>query len=106
MFVGKLFIVLVTCLICWGIIQGAAPVPEKISSPYFPIICCALIAYQIGSFFLSIFSFSIDTIFLCFLTDEQLSENGKGRPPNSRPKIMNAFIDDMAAKKDNKGCCC
>ena len=41
-----------------------------------------------------------------FLTDEQLSENGKGRPANSRPKMMNDFIDDMAAKKNKKGCCC
>jgi len=106
MFLGKLFIIIATCLICYGIIQQAAPVPDKISSPNFPLLCCAIIAYQIGSFFLSIFSFSIDTIFMCFLCDEQLAERGKGRPGNNRPKEMNAFMDRLENNKDKKGCCC
>lgn len=106
MFLGKLFIILATCLACYGILQAAAPIPEEISSPYFPVICCAIIAYQIGSFFLSIFSFSIDTIFMCFLTDEQLASTGNGRAANCRPKEMNNFVEVMEKNKDKKGCCC
>lgn len=106
MFLGKLFIIMATCLACYGIMQQVAPIPEAISSPYFPLVTCAIIAYLIGSFFLSIFSFSIDTIFMCFLTDETMSSRGKGRPAHNRPKALEEFAKDLEDKKNKKGCCC
>jgi hypothetical protein len=45
MFLGKLFIILATCLCCYGILSAAAPVPDTLSSPWFPLICCAIISY-------------------------------------------------------------
>ena len=51
---------------------------------------------------MSVFSFASDSILQCFLLDEELGAQGKGRPPGNRPPIMNDFI----AKADGKGGCC
>lgn len=72
-----------------------------VSSPYFPCIISGIGAYLIGAIFMSIFSFASDTILQCFLLDEELGAQGKGRPNSNRPPIMNDFI----AKANGKGCC-
>ena len=68
-------------------------VRDSTSSPYFPCIIAGLIAYLIGAIFMSVFSFAGDTILQCFLLDEELGAQGKGRPEGNRPKLMNAFVD-------------
>jgi len=54
-----------------------------ISAPYFPCIIAGFIAVLVGAIFMSIYSFASDAIMQCFLTDEELAENGK--PAAHRP---------------------
>lgn len=51
----------------------------------------------IGAMFMSIFSFSSDTILQCYLVDEELN-----RPDGMRPAIMNQFIEGAGAKEEPK----
>lgn len=76
---------------------------ERVSSPYFPCIVAGIIGFLIGAIFMSVFSFAADTVLQCFFLDEELGD-GKGRPPNNRPPIMNDFI--TKASGGSKGCCC
>jgi len=85
MFLGKLFVISLTGLICYLIIVQAETPGESISSPWFPVIVTCIIAYLIGSGFMSVVSFSMDTILQCFLLDEEMLQRGKGRPSSNRP---------------------
>jgi hypothetical protein len=104
MFLGKLFIICSTVLICYLMLTEWKEISEEISTPYAPCFVAGLIGYVIGSVFMSVFSFASDTILQCFLLDEELGADGGGRPPSNRPPIMNDFISKAAG--GNKGCCC
>jgi len=52
---------------------------------------------------MSVFSFASDTVLQCFFLDEELGDDGKGRPPGNRPPLMNDFIERA---KGGKRCCC
>jgi len=106
MFLGKLFIICATGLICYALMVNWDKPAEAITSPYFPAIACCIVGYLIGSIFLSIFSFSTDTILQCFLLDEELASQGKSRPSGNRPPTMDGFVTEIEKKKDSKGCCC
>ena len=57
---------------------------------------CAIGLFQgfiIGTMFMSVFSFSSDTILQSFLVDEELK-----RPDGMRPAIMNQFIEGVEQK--------
>ena len=102
MFLGKLFIVCANAAICYALLLYWNTPKKEITSPYFPCIVAGIIGYVVGAIFMSVFSFASDTILQCFLLDEELTEQGKGRPPGNRPPIMNAFIANL----NGNGCCC
>ena len=102
MFIGKLFIVCITVIACYLMLTKWPKAADSISSPYFPCIVAGIIGYVMGSIFMSIFSFASDTILQCFLLDEELGAQGKGRPEGNRPPRMNDFINNAS----KKGCCC
>ena len=68
-----------------------------------PILCSLVIGYFIGSVFMSVYSFAMDTILQCFLLDEELCEMGANRTPDNRPAEMDGFVTDL---KNKKGGCC
>jgi choline transporter-like protein 2/4/5 len=102
MFLGRLFIIAVTAIGCYVMLEQWPYFRDRISSPYFPCIVAGFIGYLVGAIFMSVFSFASDTILQCYLLDEELSAEGKGRPESNRPPIMNDFI----SKANGKGCCC
>lgn len=59
-----------------------------------PVIIGLLEGFLIGVLFMSMFSFSSDTVLQSYLLDETL-----GRPESERPKWMQQFADDAAGKK-------
>lgn len=101
LFLGRLFIICLTVVLCYLQLTQWSKYANLVSSPYFPCIIAGLIGYLIGSIFMSIFSFACDTILQCFLLDEELGAQGKGRPPGNRPPLMNDFI----ANAKPGGCC-
>merc|ERR1712194_772629 len=67
MFLGKIFVALITMAIAALMMQR----DEDISSPVIPAIICFLLAYMVGSLFMVLYETAMDTIFLCFLIDEE-----------------------------------
>jgi choline transporter-like protein 2/4/5 len=77
---GKVTITCLCMLIFNGFINGAEWVENiptfqanvdmgTISSPIFPMLVVLLFAYAISSYFLNIYSMSIDTVLMCYMVD-------------------------------------
>lgn len=62
-----------------------------------PCIVGTLQGFLIGAMFMSVFSFSSDTILQCFLVDEEMS-----RPDANRPQIMEQFIEGIGKVEEKK----
>ena len=73
MFLGKMSIASITAFLGFTILQNWTQVYEKLDSPMVPTIVIFLIAYVVGSIFISIYSISTDTILQCFLVDTDIS---------------------------------
>jgi hypothetical protein len=55
-----------------------------------PCFVSSIQGFLIGVMFMSVFSFSSDTILQCFLVDEELK-----RPSRNRPAILEQFVDGI-----------
>jgi hypothetical protein len=106
LFLGKLFIACATALACYAALTYWEKPADQIASPYLPCLVALVIGYMIGSIYLSVFSFSADTILQCFLVDEELAAKGTKRPESNRPPTMEGFVQDISKDGKKKGCCC
>ena len=102
-FMGKIFITLTTCILAWVFLYVPS-IENNISSPVFVIIVIGIMAYMIAAIFISLFSYSMDAMLICFLVDETLS--GNGNPGKHRPKELNKFAARDPITKCLCGCCC
>ena len=97
MFLGKAVITGLTGLIAYIIIMNSK-LNSQVTSPIFPTIVSAVIAYLISSVFLSVYSFASTAILHCFIMNEDIGVS-------DHPQCLNGFLqanDDHNAKK-NKG---
>ena len=86
MFLGKLFIIVGCCVSTYLILDRVEYFYKALSGfPVGPMAASAVIGYFVGSVFMSVFSFSSDTILQCFLLDEEMTLMNKPRPNNNRP---------------------
>lgn len=70
MWVGWAFVTFFTAGIGYIMVAFIPEVEKHLSSPYMPVMIIAMMAFVISAIFMSLFTFSIDTILLCFLVDE------------------------------------
>ena len=105
MFLGKLFIVAGNGLLMYLALTQWQQAKDEVSSPYFPIAVACIVGYIVGAVFMSIFSFSSDTILQCFFLDEELGERNK-RPRGNRPPEMEGFVEKATGGGGCCGCCC
>lgn len=103
MFLGKIFVVISTVLLCYLMLTHWEKAESTISTPYATCFVAGVFGYGIAAIFMSVFSFASDTILQCFLVDEELGLDG--RPSLNRPPILNDFID-KAKGGTRTGCCC
>lgn len=100
---GKIAICGLATIICYIIITNVNDIKDELTSPFFPILAFIIISYVISSFFLSIFSYSMDVILQCFLVDETLAgDNNYGA---HRPKTLDAFAKKKMKPSKCCGCC-
>jgi len=95
MFVGKAFIVVLSCWIGY-ILCTETYLRNNLTSPIFPTLGCGIIGYLLGSIFLSVYSFASTAILHCFLLDEEI----KG---GHTPASLKDFIEVNDSM--NHGCC-
>jgi hypothetical protein len=62
MFLGKLFIVAGTAVLCYVMLTQWPEPRDKVTSPYFPCVVAGIIGYVVGSVFMTVYSFATDTI--------------------------------------------
>lgn len=82
---GRLLIACLSAWIGYLIIMNSS-LKDQVYSPVFPIVVVVLISWLLGAIFLSVFSFSANTILHCFLIDEEI----KG---NRQPESLKEFLD-------------
>ena len=100
---GKIVIVGISTIVCYIIITNVKSISDELTSPFFPILGFIIISYVIATFFLSIFSYSMDVILQCFLVDETLA--GNNNYGAHRPKTLDAFAKKKMLKSKCCGCC-
>jgi len=75
MMLGKVLVPLLTTAVCGLLLVAVEPFKSEVSSPFLPLFLCFLISYAIAEMFLTVYDTVIDTVFLCFLVDEE--HNGR-----------------------------
>lgn len=98
--IGKCFIAFLTTGIGALFIVYIPALDKNVSAPFFVYVLIFIGAYMVSATFISMFSFAMDTILMCFLIDETLSGNGK--PGKHRPSELDGF----AARNELTRCCC
>jgi len=82
--IGKASIMATSAWLTIVVIKGSYP---EVSQPLVPAIIVSIVAYVIGSIFLSVFSFSANTILHCFIADEDCGVKG------NTPKSLEPFLE-------------
>jgi len=95
--IGKVLVGTLTAGIC-GLILFNGTYAKLISSPAFVIVVIFVFAYGIGSMFMMVYEAAIDTVFMCFLIDE---DNNKGGKMLAHPELLK-IIDESANSEEGK----
>jgi Plasma-membrane choline transporter len=98
---GKLFILLATEFICYFILINAEPYKTEIQSPFLPLFLILFIVYAVAQIFMFVYGLGIDSIFMCFLYDEKVS-NDKGQPARFCPETLKQFLSDNVKPTEKK----
>merc|ERR1712000_301520 len=89
-FLVKLFIVGINFMIAFALIEQEGLTDDKpIESGLFPLFLITIMSFVIASLFLNVYEACIDTLFLCFLIDEE--EYNAEYMPESLAKIVDLF---------------
>lgn len=95
--IGILFIGSVNSLIVYAFLHYVPGYIGLAQNWITPATIGGFIGLIIGSMFMSVYSFSSDTILQCYMVDEELD-----RPDGNRPAIMNQFIEAFNDEKKDK----
>ena len=87
---GVVFISAANGLVVYAALHYYEPYQGLANNWLAPCMVGILQGFIIGTMFMSVFSFSSDTILQSFLVDEELK-----RPDGMRPAIMNQFIEGV-----------
>ncbi|CEO94956.1 unnamed protein product (mitochondrion) [Plasmodiophora brassicae] len=109
-FLGKVLVSMLTGGIAAIILTKTSMYTNQLSNPILPIFVCMMIAYMVVSLFMVIYETAIDTIFLCFLIDEENNKGGVMLASKELQEIINhhaeaskKMADDMKATAEAHG---
>ena len=92
----RLGIVALTCAICYILIKNVNPFKTNITSSTLPLIVIAAIAFTISSFFVSLYSEGMSSIYVSYLADAGAGGDSEG---DKAPEELKEFLE--AAKGEN-----
>mmetsp|Transcript_13177 Transcript_13177/g.18508 ORF Transcript_13177/g.18508 Transcript_13177/m.18508 type:complete len:107 (-) Transcript_13177:66-386(-) len=87
MLIGKIFMIFFTLLICYLILNNAEPYKTDVSNVFLPLLIILFIAYAIANIFMLVYGAGIDSIFICFVYDEEQAK-AKGTGPKHCPEPL------------------
>lgn len=88
-FIGQLFITLLSTFIGYLILTKVGDFKENIYSTTVPLLFFVLVSLIIGHTFMSVYGVSADAIIHCFCMDEEIHEYGA----RHAPKLLRQFVD-------------
>ncbi len=101
--VGQVVVALGCAAICGAVLTYMAPYSTTVTSILLPCMITFIVAYFVASLFLSIFDAAIDTIFICFLLDEDRNGNsGQMLASQNLQDIINAYAADSKEMADKR----
>lgn len=74
MFLGKVLVAAASTGVLVAILTLVEPYKSTVSDPLLPAALTFILSYFVGSFFMTTYATSIDTVFICFLVDEEGNE--------------------------------
>ncbi|ETO26144.1 hypothetical protein RFI_10989 [Reticulomyxa filosa] len=86
---GRLAIASLTTGLCLAIFSEASYYRDNLSSVLLPGLVVFIVSYMIGSLFMLVYEVAVDTIFLCYLVDEETHPEG--------PKFAHAELTKMTS---------
>lgn len=72
LFIGSLFIPLVTTFLCYLALAYDDPLSAEVNGIISPLVFTFILSYWVSSMFLEIFGMGIETILMCFIADEEM----------------------------------
>jgi len=78
LFIGRVIVALLTTGFCGLILQHNSFFRENLTSAVMPLVVIFILSFAVATVFMIVFEATIDTIFLCFIIDEQHNAGGKG----------------------------
>lgn len=107
--IAKLAATAITAGICCMILIKQPTYAETVSSPIMPTFVIAMIAWTTIGVFMSVFNSVVDTIFFCFLVDEDANK-GDMRAPDRLKRIIQdnkvasqKEFDDLSKDREERG---
>lgn len=67
------------------------PWKSTVSSPYLTVFVVMLLGYVVAAIFMVVYETAIDTIFLCFLLDEEQNKHGQMLASKGLLEIINRY---------------
>ncbi|CEO98960.1 Choline transporter-like protein [Plasmodiophora brassicae] len=88
---GKLLVAFGTAGIAVQIMTNFDPWKSTVSSPYLTVFVVMLLGYVVAAIFMVVYETAIDTIFLCFLLDEEQNKHGQMLASKGLLEIINRY---------------
>eukprot|EP00753_Platysulcus_tardus_P022702 PLAT9918.1.p2 GENE.PLAT9918.1~~PLAT9918.1.p2 ORF type:complete len:637 (+),score=345.23 PLAT9918.1:74-1912(+) len=98
LFLGKLAITAATTVIAWLLLTNDQLFPGTLSSPAVPAIVIAILAYAVASVFVAVYGVTINTLLICFITDEEMHG---GEPRFVDPSLVR-YVDQHGKDTSTK----
>ncbi len=95
--IGKVLISLVSTGI-FGLILFAAPYNTSVSTPAFILVIIFILSWGVASVFMTVYECAIDTVFMCFLIDEDNNKGGKMLGHKDLLTLIDETANSPAAK--------
>ena len=92
--IGVVFVTVFSTGIC-ALILFSDQYKNAISSPAMPVVICAILTYCVGAMFMEVYETCIDTVFMCFLIDE---DKNKGTGNYLAGPSLRKLVDGNTAK--------
>lgn len=92
-FVGKMFVSVVTVIICYLILTNSDSFSDM-TSAFMPCLIIFVIGYAVAIIFMSVYGMAIDTILQCFLVDEEIQKGRGNAVPKHCPELLKQFFDE------------
>ncbi|VEL11545.1 unnamed protein product [Protopolystoma xenopodis] len=116
LFIGKLVVTVGAGTLAYfffnGTIQFADLRTNSLNYFYVPIIVVIVGTFAVASLFFSVFSFTVDVLFICVMEDLERNDGTENKPYFMSKQLMkvlskkNKFKDDPDRREDPCGCCC